>query len=540
LDIDTSLGNSRGGQTALFEDITSGLQMKGSNKPVRQPKKRFKSMYRIHKYWGRKPWYVVKEYIKHYSQPGGKVFDPFGGSGIVAFEGAMLGRYVIINDLNPFATFLIEMTARYVDLNEFKKEFERIKREVKDEINDLYVLDTKCPRCGSILIAKSTAHNMDTGKVLVIEYCESCRSKVRERPMKTPERDRIDRIEVNSIPYWYPKTKLYQRGDMRATSVPDLFTPRNLLAVSMIYDQIGKIRDGDLRDLMKLVFTSFIVQATKMVYDCRNMKSGTATGWTQLGYGIPTRYRELNAWYYFETRFEKVLRGKKQTNELLGPNPQIAILNQSATNFPNIEDESIDYVLTDPPYGASVPYFSLSHLWCAWLRKDIRFDDEILEFDNFEENLTKVFKEMHRILKTNKCLSVMFNTRKIEVWTALLRAIKSNGFELVDAIPQKPIALSVAQTNGRGNLVHDFILTFKKTGPKKHVKKRSFTSIEELVVEVGERIIKKKGAASLNDIYLEVIPLAIKNDLFNEQRDIIKILNKHFHKEDGYIVRGKR
>ena len=31
----------------------------------------------MHKYWAAKPWYVVAEYIKHFTQEGEIVFDPF-------------------------------------------------------------------------------------------------------------------------------------------------------------------------------------------------------------------------------------------------------------------------------------------------------------------------------------------------------------------------------------------------------------------------------------------------------------------------------
>ncbi|MBI5756556.1 MAG: hypothetical protein HZA12_06485 [Nitrospirae bacterium] len=44
------------------------------------------SMYLWHKYWSRKTWNVVGEYIKIYCPEGGIVFDPFAGSGITAME----------------------------------------------------------------------------------------------------------------------------------------------------------------------------------------------------------------------------------------------------------------------------------------------------------------------------------------------------------------------------------------------------------------------------------------------------------------------
>jgi len=44
------------------------------------------SMYNFHKYWSRKTWNVVGEYIETYCPENGIVYDPFGGSGVTAIE----------------------------------------------------------------------------------------------------------------------------------------------------------------------------------------------------------------------------------------------------------------------------------------------------------------------------------------------------------------------------------------------------------------------------------------------------------------------
>ena len=44
-------------------------------------------MYVWHKYWARKTWNVVGEFIKTYCPEGGIVLDPFAGSGVNASDG---------------------------------------------------------------------------------------------------------------------------------------------------------------------------------------------------------------------------------------------------------------------------------------------------------------------------------------------------------------------------------------------------------------------------------------------------------------------
>ncbi len=50
------------------------------------------SMYLWHKFWARKTWNVVGEFIKTYCPEDGIVLDPFAGSGITAMEALKNGR----------------------------------------------------------------------------------------------------------------------------------------------------------------------------------------------------------------------------------------------------------------------------------------------------------------------------------------------------------------------------------------------------------------------------------------------------------------
>lgn len=63
-------------------------------------------MYLMHKWWARKPYNVVAEYIKNYTRKGDIVLDPFCGSGVTAIESLKLERKVVTIDLDPIATFI--------------------------------------------------------------------------------------------------------------------------------------------------------------------------------------------------------------------------------------------------------------------------------------------------------------------------------------------------------------------------------------------------------------------------------------------------
>ena len=81
--------------------------------------------YKMHKYWAAKPWYVVAEYIRHFTCEGEIVMDPFCGSGVVGCEALINRRKAVLNDLNPMATFIaLNLCRSPVDMDKFKEEFE--------------------------------------------------------------------------------------------------------------------------------------------------------------------------------------------------------------------------------------------------------------------------------------------------------------------------------------------------------------------------------------------------------------------------------
>ena len=51
--------------------------------PVSEPiKEKFAERYKLHQYWPRKPRYVVRQYVEHFTKEGDTILDPFVGSGV--------------------------------------------------------------------------------------------------------------------------------------------------------------------------------------------------------------------------------------------------------------------------------------------------------------------------------------------------------------------------------------------------------------------------------------------------------------------------
>src|SRR5713101_7213962 len=102
-------------------------------------------VYKIHRYFARRPWSVFRELIKHYSNPGSVVLDPFSGGGVTLVEGLAIHRKVFGVDFNPMATFITAMELASADLKNLRIEFDEVRSRVAQDIRPLY--KSQCRNC---------------------------------------------------------------------------------------------------------------------------------------------------------------------------------------------------------------------------------------------------------------------------------------------------------------------------------------------------------------------------------------------------------
>lgn len=482
----------------------------------------------MHKYWARKPHNVVGEYVEHYSKKGEIVLDPFVGSGVTAIEALKRGRKAIAIDLDPISTFITRMTLTPIDLKSFKKSFEEIRRDVELQIEALY--HTKCPVCGKRANILATIWAREENKPKEIRlFCYKCKKRLKKKP--TPhDLKKMDDIERMKVPYWYPKDAL-RYSDSREfmkkeviEDIPNLFTKRNLIALSILWHRIESIADSKIRDLMRFTFTSRVHLASKM---CPVAKPSPRSHWSELSatsfwalqsYWVPPIFMESNVWMLFESGIlgkQGILKGKEEAdNEIehykeassfedLNDDANILISTQSALRLEDsparIPKESIDYVFTDPPYGGSVQYMELSALWLSWLKTekkdlnfDLKFDEEITindaqrkDFDYYHKMLKASFEQIYDVLKSGRWLTVTFHNTDIKIYNSIIKAVVLAGFDLEKVIYQPPARTSAkGLLQPYGSAVGDYYIRFRK--PEK---KEKLLSESEIDKERYERII---------------------------------------------------
>lgn len=532
-------------------------------------------MYLIHKYWARKPHNVVSEYIQHYTKEGDIVLDPFCGSGPTPIEAIKLERKGIGIDLDPIATFITRMTAIPIDISRIKSTFEEIKKNCKEQIEELY--KTICPKCRKeALIVYAIKQNE---KLIEIGYdCERClnakNSSKRFLKKKPDDFDfkLVDKIEKMRVPYWYPTQRLAYDGNEfkegthnpNVDSVDKLFDKRALISLSILYNELEKIKEEKIRDIFKIIFTSNVHNVSKLnpVHQPRWKKGmHPSTSWILHRFWLPSLRVECPVWFYFEERFKHIVEAKIDSNNQikhykeakkfsdLNDGANIFIKTHNALELTEIiPPNSVDYVFTDPPYGGAVQYFELSTLWASWLKIDLNYREEITvnkqqnkDFGYYHKMLRKSFKEIYQVLKPGKFMTITFHSTDIKVWNSIIKAVVMVGFELEKIIyqpPARPSAKGLLQPYG--SAVGDYYIRFRKPKQDNHVteKEIDLKTYELEVIDSAQRIIGERGEPTIYQHILNGIMADLKGgrNVPVGAKNVEEVLKEHIGKEFELIT----
>jgi 16S rRNA G966 N2-methylase RsmD len=537
-------------------------------------------MYNWHKFWSRKTWNVVAEFIKTYSPENGVVFDPVAGSGIVAMEALKNNRRVIVCDILPVATEIIRLTIKPVSLTALHEAYKRVEKKVKNKI--LYLYMTKCRKCERELPLTCAIWEQEKCVEIRYEKCPFCGDRQeKDCSLETFDKKLIKDIEANKIKEWYPKQKLYHINGQpfmkkeKYESLDELFTKRNLQALAWLMEAIEEEKNKDLRDFLKIAFSSIVHLCTRM---CPISEAGHFTpfssAWIQHSYWYPSGpYMEQNVWYKFKSAIighQGLMKAKEESNkyfkevrfasnyrEVIENKADVFVFTGSSLDLMKEmikeygEERCIDYIFTDPPYDASIQFGELAYLWIAWLKKDKGYlekiaSDEVIrnerqnkDFDVYHSLLRRSFEDMFKILKPDSYLTVTFHNPTFKVRNATIYAGVFAGFEFQKVHHQelaRPSAKSLLQPFGSAQ--GDFYLRFYKPligeqliSPKEIDEKR----FEKIVIETTKRVLAERGEETPYTIIINTIdPELARHGYFSELHtglDVKTVLKNHIDKE---------
>jgi DNA modification methylase len=534
-------------------------------------------MYNWHKFWSRKTWNVVGEFIRTYSKEGEIVFDPFAGSGVVAMEALKIGRRVIICDLLPVATEIARLTIKPVSENELFNAFKRVESKVKGKILSLY--KTRCRKCGVSFPFTCSIWENNTMVEIRYKNCPQCGDKREKGTSPTNEDlELISDIENKKIKEWYPRNQFYYPDGTpfmkkeKYESLDELFTSRNLQALAWLMEAIEEDVNKDSKDFLKIAFTSMVHLCSKMVPAISptpgSHQTSFSSTWTQHSYWYADRFMEQNVWKLFDSAInghQGLIKAKIESNKYFQnvkfANNYIEVFDGKSDIYihtgPALElmegmtKTAIDYIFTDPPYDSSIQYGELAYLWIAWLKKDKGYLDHLIsnevihnekqhkDFGVYHGLLSRSFRDMFEVLKPGRYLTVTFHNPTFKVRNATIRAGVFAGFEFQKIHHQTLGQVSAkAMMQPFGSAQGDFYIRFYRpmldesvSQPEEIDEKR----FEKIVIETTIALLAERAEETpYTQIINFIDPVLAKNGYFSSLEtglDVKKVLEKHLGKE---------
>ncbi|MHA1330240.1 MAG: DNA methyltransferase [Candidatus Hodarchaeales archaeon] len=545
-------------------------------------------IYQAHSYHTKVPYKAIVKFIKHYTKPGDIVSDGFCGSGMTGIAAQMTGRYAILSDVSPVAGLIAYNYNFTIDYKQFEKRINVILDEIEKEYGWMYetshvnafsknelIAQTNekvkinhvvwsnvfiCPYCKKDLIFWDVAIDKKTKSVKKLILCPNCNveisirdcerakitffdSIIRKEITQTKQipvlisysvgkkvfEKKPDKIDINLIneiqrmenPYWFPTEKIMFKGHnwgdkwrkglhFGLANTHHFFTKRSQIILSIIKNKINS--DLFLLELICNDLLNFSI--------LRRYKQGILP----LAFYVPNISQELNIFRHLRRRVNRLAK----IYEKIDFNKSNAIIStQSLTDFKNIDNNSVDYIFTDPPFGDNIFYSELNFIEEAFLRvytnnltEAIISKSQRKDLSDYKKLMLACFENCYRILKPNRWMTVVFHNSKASVWNAIQESITKSGFIIAQVTTLDKKQGSFNQVTSSAAVKNDLIINAYK--PK---------------TEFSERFLKNAGEGMEIDFVIQQLEhLPVKPNIERTEKMLYSKMLAHYV-ENGFKIK---
>jgi len=245
--------------------------------------------------------------------------------------------------------------------------------------------------------------------------------------------------------YWYPKTELrYPDGKpflkkRDVERVHEFFDSRTLAFLSYLWHKINEINVSyTTKKCLHLIFMATLARSSKM-----NRPSGGT--WPINSYWIPRKYVIRNPFYVFIRAANDLIhklsscqckRKEGGNAEVLGKKADVAFLLDDAAKL-SLPDNSVDYVITDPPHTDEAQFFELSTFYTSWMKEELDFEKEFVvnprqgkDLKKYLDMYTRFVLEMRRVLKSSRYFTTILHEEDKTILEKCIEITKEAGFDL--------------------------------------------------------------------------------------------------------------
>ncbi|WP_424008704.1 DUF1156 domain-containing protein [Haloferax denitrificans] len=295
-----------------------------------------------------------------------------------------------------------------------------------------------------------------------------------------------------------------------------MFNDRQLLLLSKLLSEINKIEDQNVKEFLLLAFSS-ATEFNNML--CEYNRTANKLEGVYKRHTILSRHQpiENNLWGTkygrgtFTGEFDKMRAGKefcqnpyekyvedgetKQKDGIgkiegklvddphdLGEKGNVHLRCGTSEYLP-IEDNSVDAVITDPPYFDNVMYSETADFYYVWLKQVL--EDEYDHFtaeltpkasevvsdpagedsvdvyrdeEHFVTGLTNVFDQANQKLKDDGVMAFTYHHKSTEGWSTVLQSVLNAGFYVTALYPIRGEMRGSTHIHDKANIEYDMIV----------------------------------------------------------------------------------
>ena len=518
-------------------------------------------LYQSHLYWSQKPFNISDLLIEELTKEGDIVLDPFMGSGVTIIESVLLNRKSVGVEINELPIFIVDTLLRKVENMEELKIFLKDFEEFLDGLNKYY--KTWSTENNDYGVVKKVIFDRESPFAEpIIKEIHYQREGNRTNFIKEPDIFDVEQFSMNkSYKYFHdyvmvPNSRLAVHNEQ---SVASLFTPRVLCVIDDILGYEASLNDRSFRDIIR-----YILMSSLHLIKITDLKSNSQWPlWTPRENcleknPIDVIKRRIGLFYdscdFVNENLNETIKRATDFKELLNDGDYL-ILNKGTQhlNSNDIPDNSIDLVITDPPYLGQVLYSEYMQLYYPFLKLNFNLEDEIVisnakgrdkDEESYFDLLDQSFGKTIKKLKKGKIMCIYFHDSNLAVWNRLINITKKHGLHFLGQIHiyKKPTLKNILSP--KKSLQGDSILFF--INEKRDYEVIEVDTIEEIVENVVTHVkfeLKSKGSLTttqlMDDGLMEYI---IQNnwlsELSSKYKNIIDVFEPYvkWDKEQGKWV----
>lgn len=350
-----------------------------------------------------------------------------------------------------------------------------------------------CPRCGNIIDGHAIKQEGKAGnlghQLVAIGYKMQGRSGRFFREVQEADLDGVEKAGEaikNRMPDWQ------MRGLVPVEEIPEgnktreprnvgilqwyqMFNDRQLLVHLTTLEAIldypwNEVKDEKKRKALRV----YLQLAMDKTLDYNSLQSRLHSSrlvmvntFDRHDFAFKWSYGEIDgAGNLFRFGYSQIADAYSGIEKLLsGSTGDITFINGDASNLGDLGTSSINLVSIDPPYYDNVMYSECSDYFYVWMKRSLGdlfpelFSCELtdktteavanpaqfrglgrgkatkLAAQDYEAKMLSAFKEMHRVLKDDGVMTVMFTHKKVEAWDTMAHALLEADFMITASWP---------------------------------------------------------------------------------------------------------